>query len=203
MRIPVNIRRFRVQGFSRRRLPLPAAPNLRIAQIGVDAWFDGVKAFPPGAWKEIEAYRPRAMAGSASHLQELAEQTHVGSIELSSVDHAILVLTGCGDQPLTDVARVVLWQSFGVPVYELLIGPRGTLLASECEAHDGLHVEPGVNFSLHDRELMLEASGRAHVSTGISGDLESEPCACGREGMRLVDIKLHSTQTARRLAATA
>jgi hypothetical protein len=203
MRIPVNIRRFRVQAFHRRRLPLPAATNLRIAQIGACAWFDGVTAFPPGAWKEIEAYRPRVMAGSAFDLQELAHRTQLGAIELSSVDHAVLVLTGCGDRPLTDVARVVLWQCFGVPVYELLVGPRGLLLASECEAHDGLHVEPGATFSFSGRELVLESSPRARLRTGMWGHLATERCACGREGVRLIGMEASPAPAARPLAATA
>jgi hypothetical protein len=202
MRIPVNIKRLRVQGFNRRRLPLPAAADLRIAQIGSSAWFEGVKAFPRGAWKDIEAFRPRIMAGSASDLQELAHQTQLRSIELWSVDHAVFVLTSCGDPPLTDVARVVLWQSFGVPVYELLIGPRGTLLASECEAQDGWHVEPGAIFSRRNDELVLEAPGRGRVRTGITGHLDLERCACGREGTRLVGIAPLSSAT-RQLAATA
>jgi hypothetical protein len=203
MRIPVNIRRFRVQGLTRRRLPLPTATNLRIAHIGGATWFDGVRVFPSGAWKDIEAYRPRVMVGSASDLQEIAHLTRLGSVELSSVDHAVLVLTSLGDQPLTDVARVVLWQSFGVPVYELLISPRGSLLASECEAHDGLHVEPGAAFSQMGDELVLEASGRRRVRTGLSGRLESEVCACGREGIRLLDIEPYSSRVLQQLAATA
>lgn len=201
MRIPVNIRRLRVQGFSRRKLPLPAATNLRIAQVGIAPWFDGVKAFAPGAWKDIEAFRPRVMAGSASDLQEIVQQTQLGLIELWSVDHAVFVLTSCGDRPLTDVLRVVLWQSFGVPVYELLIGPRGVLLASECEAHDGLHIEPGATFSRVDDELVLQSSRR--VRTGFSGRLESERCACAREGMRLLELAPYSAPASRRLAATA
>lgn len=203
MRIPVNIGRFRVQGLSRRRLPLLPATNLRIAQIGKTEWFDGVKAFLPGAWKEMEAYRPRVIAASASHMQELAHETHLGSIELSSIDHAIMVLTSVGDQPLTDVGRVVLWQSFGVPVYELLVSARGMLLASECEAHDGLHLEAGAVFSSIDNELVLEGSGLSRIRTGITGQLKAERCACGREGMRLLGIQLRSTVATRRFAATA
>lgn len=202
MRLSPNVR-LRVQGFGRRKLPLPAAANLRIAQIGQAPWFDAVKAFPPGAWADLEAYRPRVLVGSASDLQQVAQQTSLRAIELSSVDHAVLVLTGCSGQPLTDILRVVLWQSFGVPVYEAFMGPRAELLASECEAQDGWHVEPGAAFSLVDNELMLEAPGRGRIPTGFTARLATERCACGRQGMRLMDVELYSPPTIRRLAATA
>jgi hypothetical protein len=200
MRLSLNVMRFRAPGFSRGKLPLPTAANLRIAQIGQTAWFDGVRAFPAGSWTDLESFRPRVLVGAASDLQRAAEQANQHAIELSSVDHAVLVLTSCGDQPLTDIVRVVLWQTFGVPVYELFIGPRTELLASECEAHDGWHVVAGADFSFSNGELMLERSGRAHVRTGLTAHLESEPCACGRQSMRLMDVALYSP---RRLAAIA
>ena len=202
MRIPVNIMRFGVKGFSRRRLPPPAATNLRIAQIGTTAWFEDVRAFPPGAWAEMEAYRPQVVAACARDLRQVAEQAQIRAIDLSSVDHAAFVLTGCGDEPLTDILRVVFWQSFGVPVYELLVGPRGMLLACECEAHDGLHVEAGATVSLLDRELAFATAGRPRVRTGISGRIETERCACGREGVRVMDIE-SEIPARRQLAATA
>src|ERR1700761_2758956 len=156
MRLPVNVRRFRSQGTSRRKLPLLAAANLRIAQLGKRADFDSVRVFRPGEWTSIEAYRPRVLTGTAADLQELAERVELNVIELSSVDHAIFVLTRCGDEPLTDVLRVALWQTFGVPVYELFMSPEGALAAWECEAHEGWHVEPSVTFSVVNEELVLD-----------------------------------------------
>ena len=37
--------------------------------------------------------------------------------------------------------RERLWRAFRVPVFEQIIAPDGELLAAECEAHDGLHIE--------------------------------------------------------------
>jgi hypothetical protein len=203
MRLPVNVRRFRSQGTARRKLPLVAAANLRIAQIGNRADFDSVRVFRPGEWSSIEAYRPRILTGTAANLQELAERVELKVIELSSVDHAIFVLTRCGDEPLSDVQRVVLWQTFGVPVYEIFIAPGGALAASECEAHEGWHLEPGATLSLVNGELVLDGFGRHSVHTGLSAFIEREPCACGREGARLMNVERYITQRAHRLAATA
>jgi hypothetical protein len=203
MRLPVNVRRFRSQGTTRRKLPLLANANLRVAQLGKRADFDSVRVFRPGEWSSIEAYRPRVLTGTAADLQELAERVDLNVLELSSVDHAIFVLTGCGDEPLGDVLRVVLWQTFGVPVYELFLAPGGILAASECETHEGWHVEPGATFSLLNEELMLDGFGRKRVRTGLSAFIEHTPCACGREGTRLMNIGRCAARPAHHLAATA
>jgi phenylacetate-coenzyme A ligase PaaK-like adenylate-forming protein len=203
MGLSVNIRRFRSQGAFRRKLPRFTVANLRIVQIGSRAYFEGVKVFQPGEWRDIEAYRPRVIAGTAAHLQELAERVELGVIELASVDHAIFVLTGCGDEPVRDVLRVVLWQTFGVPVYELFLGSGGVLAASECETHEGWHVEPGAAFSLLGGELVFDGFGQKRMRTGLSGTIEIEPCACGRAGMRLMNVERCGGQAPRAFAATA
>lgn len=126
------------------------------------------------------------------------------TLDLSGVDHAIFVLTECGDKPLTDVLRVVLWQTFGVPVYELLIGTGGVLLASECEVHEGWHAESPAAFSLIDGELVVEMPGRNAVRTSWTAYLEEEPCSCGRPGVRIMDVDTGCIGGApRELAATA
>jgi len=203
MRLPVNVRRFRSQGTTRRKLPLFATANLRIAQIGTRADFDSVRVFRPGEWNSIEAFRPRVLTGTAANLQELAERVELKVIELSSVDHAIFVLTRCGDEPLSDVRRVVLWQTFGVPVYEVFLTPSGALAASECETHEGWHIEPDATFSLVNGELLVDGFGRKSVHTGLSAFLEHEPCACGRAGARLMNVERYLAQPPQRLAATA
>ncbi|MBV9761724.1 MAG: hypothetical protein JO340_14280 [Acidobacteriaceae bacterium] len=203
MRLPVNVRRFRSHGSPRRKLPLVATTNLRIAQIAENADFESVQAFRPGEWSRVEAFRPRVVAGPAPSLRELAERVELNVIDLSSVDHAVFVLTGCGDAPLQDVLRVVLWQTFGVPVYELFVAGRGLVAASECETHEGWHVSPGAAFSIVSGELIFDGFGRKSVRTGLTGWIEQTPCACGREGARLLDVEQHETHPARRLAATA
>jgi hypothetical protein len=200
MRLPVNISRFGSQGLARRKLPL-AIPNLRVAQIANTASFDSVKAFRRGNWGALEHHRPRVLVASAGDLREVGQRVASGAIELSSVDHAIFVLTDLGAAPLTDVVRVVLWQAFGVPVYELFVGKAG-ILASECETHDGWHVEPGAYFWLAHGELLFDGFGAKGLRTGLSGSIEATTCPCGRQGLRLMNIGLHS-HAARSLAAIA
>lgn len=201
MRLPVTIRRFSAQGLSRRKLPLTAAPNLRIAQIAKTASFDSAKAFPQEHWVSLEDYRPQVLVATAADLLQLAQRVDARTLELSSVDHAIFALTHCGDEPLSDVTRVLLWQAFGVPVYELFIG-RGGILAAECEANDGWHVDAGANFRSVDNELVFDGFGAKGTRTGLSGYVETAACACGRPGSRLMDVTSCSAPQ-QRLAATA
>ncbi|MBV9406056.1 MAG: hypothetical protein JO211_11990, partial [Acidobacteriaceae bacterium] len=81
---------------------------------------------------------------------------------------------------------------------------RGILLASECEAHEGWHIEETAKFSLVKGELLVDMPGRPAASTGLSGSLESEICVCGRPGLRVMNIEPVALIRVRRaLAATA
>ncbi len=204
LRISAHIRRFSPQHRSRRKLPFPAAPNLRLAQISpVAPVFDSAQSFSPDRWHELESYRPRALMGIASDLQRLAKQAELGVRDLTSVDYALFVLTECGHTPVSDVFKVVLWQTFGVPLYELYVGSGGMLLACECEAHEGWHIEPGTSFAVKGHELILEMPGSKPLHTGLAAKVEPDLCPCGRAGLRLMDIEALATPDRRELAATA
>jgi hypothetical protein len=137
-------------------------------------------------------------------LKRLSEQVQTGILNLDSVNHAVFVLTNCGESPLSDRIRVLLWQSFGVPVYELVIAGDGTLLAADCEAEEGWHVQPGVRARLSDHELHFEVPGVRPIRTGLAAAISSEPCACGRSTSRITQIeRLRRPAAVQHLAATA
>jgi hypothetical protein len=199
-----NIKRFRPHNRSRRQLPLPAGSNVRIAQVSVSTGsFDLAQSFYRDRWDELESFRPCVLVGSEADLRGLAELAQRNFLDLTSVDHAIFVLTACGEKPPTDVSRVVLWQAFGVPVYELFVDAKARLLASECEAHEGWHVESCASFSLLDGELILNAPGLSDLPTGLTGRIEIELCPCGRGGMRVLDVEALTPSAEWTLAATA
>ena len=150
--------------------------------------FEEVQPFSCDRFDDLERFRPRVLVGSAADVRRMAELAERQIIDLASVDHAVFVLTQCGDQPLSDVCRVVLWQTFGVPVYELYVGAQGAVLAFECEAHESWHVEAGAKFTMMDGELVVEAGG-VTAPTGLTADLEDEICACGRAGVRLTNVR--------------
>src|SRR6185295_6611881 len=104
-------------------------------------WFDSsplrvVQTFAEGWTPQAAAFAPAAVAGTREQLLALAEHA-------PRLTHALIVLVRAGEPLTTAAERDQLWRSFGVPMFEQIIGEDGRLLAAECEAHDGLHVAVG------------------------------------------------------------
>jgi hypothetical protein len=93
-----------------------------------------------------------------------------------------VVFTGNRYGFLDDEDRDAIWRRFGVPVFEQVLDDEGRIFASECEAHIGLHIDPGVHHSISNGELLL--NGRP---TGIHVRELSGVCGCGRSGARVLD----------------
>jgi len=139
-------------------------------------WFRSTtRVFARGWSSQAASFAPAAIAATREQLLELAGTP-------PAVTHALIVLERKGDPMLSDTDRDCLWHAFRVPIFEQIIGPRGELLAAECEAHDGLHTEtPGAAWNGYP--------------------IEQRACACGRETPRLVPAK--SAEPARSVAAYA
>jgi hypothetical protein len=78
---------------------------------------------------------------------------------------AVYLLTEADEFP-GEGEREELWRLFQVPVFALLRDRGGRIVAWECEAQHGLHVDAGSGFQL--------------------GMREEDDCACGRPGARLM-----------------
>jgi hypothetical protein len=115
-----------------------------------------VRVFPQGWNERVAKFSPASIAGPLERVLRVA--TAVGRVE-----HSIIVFTYGGGIGLSLADRERLWEAFGVPVFEQYLGPSNELLASECDAHAGLHVVNGYE------DL----------------DLEHEVCACGNRAPRL------------------
>jgi hypothetical protein len=63
----------------------------------------------------------------------------------------VVVLTGPRHGFLTEQQRDLIWRRWGVPVYEFLTDSAGAVVASECDAHEGLHVH-GSGVEAKERE---------------------------------------------------
>jgi len=139
--------------------PIPPAPPTAV----LVPWFRSngvVRIFSDGWSSAAAAYAPAAIAGTWTQLEALVPQA------IPSLTHALIVVA-LADQPLLAPAqRQKLWDAFGVPVFQQIVTPNGTLLAAECEAHDGLHIESA--------KLSL---------TGLA--METALCACGRKSPRV------------------
>ena len=119
---------FRTPGFTDLRILsrfFKAPPLLKRSAPGQ------VRIFPDGWNAEAARFAPAAVAGTLEQIRAFAEVT---------VTHAIIVLERPDTPRLTEADRDWLWRRFGVPVFQQVIGRNGRLLATECEAHQGLHL---------------------------------------------------------------
>jgi hypothetical protein len=171
-------------------LPFTLSPSLRIAQLSPGPKFADLSPLVLKRWSDLLAFAPNIVIGSLSEFRRLEDQATLGSLDTSSIDRAIIVLTRFGSNPLTDVSRVSLWQSFGVPIFELYLGLDQSLLASECEAHEGWHLAPGVRSLTHEGgELILEGAGNSGLRTGLCATVDQHACPCGLKTPRVLDVE--------------
>ena len=153
LRVRLRIRKRRLACFVH-----PAGPVSRTAILALDFQETNlVRVFPRGWDRRVERFRPASIAAPLDQLRQLAE---VGI----ALDHSLVAFTRQGEPGLSAEDRELFWDAFGVPVYEQLLGSDNRLLASECDAHCGLH-----------------------VASGYGGErLETEPCGCGNPAPRIV-----------------
>lgn len=147
---------FRTRGTNARFVhPLEAPPRTAILVPGFRSR-GPIKAFPEGWCPAAKQFAPAVIAGT---FRQLCDAAKVGS----RVTHAIIPLAWDPSELLTAEQREILWDAFGVPIFEQYLGPGNVLLASECDAHAGLH-----------------------VTDAYAGPAATRPaCACGRSTARL------------------
>jgi hypothetical protein len=117
---------------------------------------------------------------------------------------AVVVVTSIADAPLADHHRDLLWGSLGLPVFEQLTAWDGTVIARECEIHDGLHVAPEAIAEVAAGELILtqlKVEGTVlRARTGFTAEITTALCECGRETPRLRNLSAVTTKSKARRA---
>jgi hypothetical protein len=141
--------------------PIPPAPPTAILVDGFRS-SGNTRVFEKGWNDEAASFAPAAIAAAPAQLDALR------GTPIPSLRNAVIALVRPDEPRLTEEDRERLWRAFRVPVFEQRIDESGCLLASECEAHDGLHIET--------REL----------SPRPGEVLETAPCGCGRTTPRLI-----------------
>jgi hypothetical protein len=107
-------------------------------------------------------FEPEVLAGTTAQLRRIA----LGRPS-ANVRNAVVALTFEGDAGLSEYDRDMFWDVFGVPAFEQYLTRRNRLIASECDAHAGLHV-------------------CAPLSRREGWQLDKSPCDCGDASPRLV-----------------
>jgi len=162
-------------GRQAQRLSFPVSGPVRIALLEPGFWAEGnVREFAPEDLVALRSYAPEALVAPLDVVLSLADQKNRGLVDLGSLNAAVVVLTSLNDSPLTDDHRDLLWQAFGVPVFEQLRGWDGVVMARECEVHDGLHLD-------------LNNDGSA-AGVDLPEQIVSERCECGLETPRLKSL---------------
>jgi hypothetical protein len=178
-----------------RAFRFPLAAPLRIALIETGFLIDrNMREFHSPDVRWLREYAPEVLVMPLDLSLSLADQKRRGLFDLPSLQTAIVVLTSLADSPMTDHHRELLWRAFGVPVFEQLRGYDGTVIAAECEVHDGLHInEAEAILQLHLNELLAtqltaleEPVVRAR--TGLSAEIVTGHCECGAETPRLKNL---------------
>jgi hypothetical protein len=136
--------------------PIDPAPRTAILAAGFRESRQ-VRIFPQGWNERAKRFDPGSIAGPLEQLRSLAR-------EAWPLDQALVVFTYASGPGISLPDRETLWKAFGVPIFEQYLSPRNKLLATECDAHSGLHVVWGCE--------------------GLP--LEREVCACGNPSPRLV-----------------
>jgi hypothetical protein len=126
---------------------------------------------------EAAAFAPASIAATPAQLLALRNKS------IPSLRNALIALVHPDDPPLTEEDRERLWRAFRVPIFEQRIDQSGRLLAAECEAHSGLHMESPLA-APRDGEI-----------------LETSLCGCGKTSARLTSPE--RIENLRRVAAYA
>jgi hypothetical protein len=140
------------------KYPVPPAPATAVLL----PWFRSarrVRVFPEGWGARARAFEPAAIAAEWRQLEALLNE------RIPSLTRAVIVLARQPSELLSESQRERLWRTFQVPLFEQIVTGNGSVLAMECEAHDGLHVE--------SRALFPEQW------------FDSSLCGCGRKTPRL------------------
>ena len=94
-----------------------------------------IRVFPHG-WNDAAArFVPESVAGTFEQLLLLAGTKVV-------LSHALICLAWDQRDLLSSGERDLLWNLFGVPLFEQYLDSRNRRIAYECEAHSGFHAMP-------------------------------------------------------------
>ncbi len=94
----------------------------------------------PGGWDEETArYRPAVVGAPVEDLVRLARNWDE---RWERPKRALVAFSFEYGEGPSEADKDELWDRFGVPLFEQCLNFRRELMASECEAHEGLHLLP-------------------------------------------------------------
>jgi len=174
------------------------APKIAVLLPGFEQ-SAGVRVFASDWTRKLEKFHAEVIAAPLEVLRHLARSIQEGRVAVPPLTHAVVPFTGIQEGLITEQDRELFWRAFQVPVYEQFLGFDGRLVAWECEAHVGLHVEAENAFlETHCRngneELLLTSltdlrHPALRLATGFQGLIIGGECGCGSKTRRLADVQ--------------
>jgi hypothetical protein len=184
----------------------------QLPPIGIHAYLEGRERFrnPKAAAAKArpEHGEPGAICGSLEELLRLAARVESGKAAPPATVRRLTVRTPLGERLASERARDSLWRAFELPVFEELTGSEGEVLAAECEAHSGLHLDTGsAIFEACYGELVVTSLVALRypiirLRTGWVGAIERRACPCGERVTRFVPVPV-ATGAVRKPPASA
>lgn len=160
-----------------------------------------VMCFPDGWAPDLDKFRAECLAGPVTMLRRMAVCVLNSGARFPSLRRPLVAFTGLpfGDAGLlTDRDRDQFWTAFRVRVEEHFLGHRHEVLARECFANSGLHLDPiqtVVEVPNPDTsELVITSLANSvfpvvRLASGFRGTLTDQPCPCGFRGQRLLNLE--------------
>ncbi len=149
----------------------------------------------PSGWLCALGYQPQALLGTYATLNRLARAGSRGDTAIPASVHRVIVHSSVSTGLLSEEQRETLWQAFELPVFEHLLGLDGELLAWECVAHAGLHIQAEHAFiegpNGHAAEVVLTSLAGlryplVRLRTGLTAEHAKGRCGCGHPSPRLL-----------------
>ena len=139
--------------------PIPPAPRTAVLLAGFRSK-GSVRVFPDGWTEEAARFAPQSLAGRRDQIEALKG--------IAQPTHALIVIRREWETGLSAQDRDCLWRAFRIPLFEQIINQEGVVLAAECEAHNGLHIESQW-LAVGDHEI------------------DRSLCGCGKASPRLIE----------------
>jgi hypothetical protein len=174
------------------RSPLDHTPRTAILMRGFEP-NSQVRMFAENWSKSLKRFGATALAAPVSKLRELAAAIESGYDEIQRLRHFVVSFTGTDLTEMQEADRERFWRVFQVPVFEQRLGFDGRVIAYECEAHHGLHIdtERAAFEETAGSELLLTSLTDLHyptlrVGTRISARIQHDCCDCGTATARVI-----------------
>jgi hypothetical protein len=150
----------------------------------------------PNPWiPALSRFEPEVVAGPVDTLRMFAEAVLRGSTWIPPLRYAVIPFTGILEGPLASADRDLFWRAFGVPAYEQFFGFGMDMLATECEAHAGLHISRDAAYVEHSDtgEVLISFLANPHfpilrLASGMEAEWNGSPCECGSLEPRIVNL---------------